>query len=639
MRPEKTANDVRDPREQAAQDIDTSLFQAEMAAAFRPIIAGFLLPCFAYYGVIASVQLVLRPHAYGLWQAALALATAAAALCLHRLLRRGDVGQFGQSMAVLAICGLIYANVTLSLFIEFDPVKLVYFVLLILLVSSAALSHAVIAIVCAVSLSTMFVFAYAAGPLVLFRFAFIGVAAAFASLGLAVLVRGALARAVTARLAAEQMRLRAEIQADRDPLTGLPNRRHFFARLEQSFADGAAGRNVCVGIVDLDGLKPVNDLYGHSVGDQLLIEFAARLRRACPPDCAVARLGGDEFAVALSRPLTQAGLRALGQSICRALREPYLISGIGVSMSASIGFAQFPENGLTVQAIYERADHALHRAKHGSRGEVEIFAPRHEAEMTNAGRIEQALRAADLEAELSVVFQPQHDLMTGRTSGFEALARWNSPSLGPVRPDLFITAAERGGLIEPITAILLKQSLRVAMTWPDDVSLSFNLSALDLISPRSIASIVRIVQESGIDPGRLMFEITETAVMNDFERARGSLQMLDALGCRIALDDFGSGYSSFAYIHRFPLHRIKTDRSFITRLHDDEAVGRNIIRAIADLSANLGVECLAEGVETEDELQVVRASGIRFVQGYYFARPLAAQDLQPFLERPPRRQA
>jgi predicted signal transduction protein with EAL and GGDEF domain len=169
-------------------------------------------------------------------------------------------------------------------------------------------------------------------------------------------------------------------------------------------------------------------------------------------------------------------------------------------------------------------------------------------------------------------------------------------------------------------------ALAAAVTWPAEVSLSFNLSALDLVSNRSIGNICRIVRDSGIDPERLAFEITETVVMTDFERARDSLVVLAGMGCRIALDDFGSGYSSFAYIHRFPLHRIKTDRCFVTRLAEDDAIGHTILRAIADLSANIGVECLAEGVETQEELRTVRSAGIRYVQGYLFGKPMSAAE-------------
>lgn len=226
--------------------------------------------------------------------------------------------------------------------------------------------------------------------------------------------------------------------------------------------------------------------------------------------------------------------------------------------------------------------------------------------------------------ELYLDFQPQFDILTERTSGFEALARWASPTLGTVNPGLFIAAAERTGMIERITGILLQKAIAAALTWPPKVSLSFNLSPVDLVSPRSIANVTRIVRESGIAPERLTFEITETMVMSDFECARESLVALADMGCRIALDDFGSGYSSFAYIHRFPLHRLKTDRCFVTQLADESASGFGILLAIAELCANLGLECLAEGVETEEEMRSVRQAGVRFVQGYLYGRPMNA---------------
>jgi predicted signal transduction protein with EAL and GGDEF domain len=204
--------------------------------------------------------------------------------------------------------------------------------------------------------------------------------------------------------------------------------------------------------------------------------------------------------------------------------------------------------------------------------------------------------------------------------------------LGIVGPQHFIPAAERSGLIEQLTAVILYKALAAAAAWPAHLRLSVNLSALDLMSPRSITDICRIVGESGFDPERLTFEITETAIMSDIQKAKASLEVLSNLGCRIALDDFGSGYSSFAYIHRLPLNRIKMDRNFVTRLSEEEKVSRDIIRAIADLCANLGVECLAEGVETEAELMAVRQAGVRYVQGYYFGRPKSAADALLYLE-------
>ncbi|SSC69693.1 unnamed protein product [Ciceribacter sp. T2.26MG-112.2] len=595
----------------------------EMARAFQPIIRAFLVPVFLFYLFIGIPHLLLRSPADAALLFSLSTLTAAIALYLRRSLRLEEAGFARLELIGAGVLLLIYLNTCAVLYVDFHPSNLIYFLLLMMLASTVGISNRVVAGVSVITLATMLALAYLLGPDSFFYFSFVSLAGAFSAIGLAVLMRGAISKAVRSRLLAERLRERAERQADFDALTGLPNRRNFFATLEQLIGDERAlSAGLQVGIIDLDGFKPVNDLYGHAVGDDLLVEVGRRIRQTCPPDHLVARLGGDEFALAIGRPLTEDGLIRLGSAICETLRRPFVVSGVDISISASVGFARYPENGQTVRQIYERADHALYRAKRQTRGDVVVFSECHEAEMSDLGRIEQALRSCDLVKELSLAFQPQFDLMRQRISGFEALARWESAALGKVSPDLLIAAAERTGMMERVTGVLLEKALAAAAAWPKEISLSFNLSVIDLVSSRSIGNIARIVDDSGIDPERLVFEITETAVMTDFERARDSLGVLAARGCRIALDDFGSGYSSFAYIHRFPLHRIKTDRCFLTRLAEDDAVGRTLLRAIADLSANLGLECLAEGVETQEELRTVQSAGIRYVQGYLFGKPM-----------------
>lgn len=635
---------VLDDSDEAVVDLSSETLREEMARAFRPVIRGFLIPAAGYYGLLTIFHLFLQDSEHFYKLGTLSLVTCVVGLYLHQKWLVRDGGYRRLEITNLVMNLLMYLNITAALLIDFVPEKLVYFVLAIPLFATSGISVRVIVASCMLSFATLFWFANRAGPEIFFQYTVIGLGGTFAALCMGLLMRGAILKAVRARLVADLLRARAEFQADIDSLTGLPNRRHFFSTLEAMVsAAPESGTPVFVGIIDLDGFKPVNDLHGHAIGDALLVEVGQRIRTVCPPAYVVARLGGDEFALAIPKTLTRDTLNSIGRDICDRLRQPFVISGIGISISASVGFAHYPTNGETVRQIYERADHALSCAKRAGRGGVVIFSRRHEAEMNDFGRIDQTLRSSDLCKELAVLFQPQYDLMRQKIVGFEALARWNSETLGTVSPALFIAAAERSGLIEHMTGILLKKALATAVTWPDDIRLSFNLSAVDLVSPRSIANIVRIIHESGFAPERLIFEITETSMMTDFERARGSLGILDAMGCQIALDDFGSGYSSFAYIHRFPLHRIKMDRCFVTGLKEDEAVGRNIIRAIADLSANLGVACLAEGVETEAELRAVQAAGIRYVQGYYYGRPMAADDVTDRLaaqdDTPPQEEA
>ncbi|TWF54756.1 diguanylate cyclase/phosphodiesterase [Neorhizobium alkalisoli] len=612
--------------------LSQSVLQREVSKAFRPIVRGFMLPVVAFYTIVIIPNFLLSP----LWEAtrmsSLSLLTALAALVCRSLLRSPDVS-FARLEAVgAAMLLLIYANCCNVVYVLFQAPNLIYFLLLFIVTAAVAVSIRLIVAISLVVLATMLAVAYAMSPEVLLTYAFASVAAALAAGGLAIMTRGAVMKTVRARLLADRLRSRAEVLADHDALTGLPNRRCFFSCIEKAIARDDAPAVFHLALIDLDGFKPVNDLYGHAIGDELLVEVARRIRFACAGEDMVSRLGGDEFAIAVSRRLSLAELEMFGARICETLRQPFVLSGIRISVTGSIGIAHYPENGRDLRQIYERADHALYRAKRDRRGRTVIFSSEHEAELSGNGRIEQALRTADLDAEFSVMFQPQHDLMRARTTGFEALARWNSPILGFVGPQHFIAAAERCGLIEQLTAVLLRKALSAAAGWPEHVRLSVNLSALDLMSSRSIDDICRIVGESGFDPERLTFEITETSIMHDIEKAKTSLDILSGLGCRIALDDFGSGYSSFAYIHRLPLNRIKMDRNFVTRLSEEEKVSRDIIRAIAELCANLGVECLAEGVETESELMAVRLAGVRYIQGYYFGRPQTAADALAHLE-------
>ncbi|MBV2186612.1 MAG: diguanylate cyclase, partial [Rhizobium sp.] len=505
-------------------ELSAEMIREATARTFAPIIRGFLVPVCVFYVVICIPHLVLRAPADAVLQFSLSALTAAVAFFLRKSLRIKEVSFERLEVIGSVVLMLIYANTCALLYVDFHPANLIYFLLLMMLSSTVGISIRVVAGVSAVTLVTMLVFAFVMGREPFFYYSFVSLAGAFCAIGLATLMRGAILKAVRSRLLAERLRERAERQADFDALSGLPNRRSYFANLEQMMA--APDASVHVGIIDLDGFKPVNDLYGHAVGDDLLVEVAARIRNTCPPAYLVARLGGDEFALAIDRPMSQDSLTRLGSAICEALRRPFSISGISIAISGSIGFAHYPSNGETAREIYERADHALYCAKRATRGDVVIFTERHEAEMNDYGLIEQTLRNADLVKELYLDFQPQFDILKQRTSGFEALGRWASPTLGTVSPGLFIAAAERTGMIERVTGILLQKALAAAVTWPAGISLSFNLSPLDLVSPRSIANVMRIVRESGIAPERLTFEITETMVMSDFECARGSLVAL-----------------------------------------------------------------------------------------------------------------
>ena len=427
------------------------------------------------------------------------------------------------------------------------------------------------------------------------------------------------------RLSRENLRL-----ANLDTLTELPNRRSFFTTLDQAADEAAAGgRPFVVGLVDLDGFKPVNDAHGHGAGDAVLQEAARRLQDVVGEAGVVARIGGDEFGLVL-RGTT--GLMSTGEAICGALAAPFRLPHGGTAqIGASIGFAACPEAGHKAAQLVERADYALYYAKANSRGGAVLFTEEHERLLRTQSVIEQALRHADLAREMSLVFQPIVDVRRGRTVAFEALARWTSPELGPISPAVFVPIAERSGLITRITAVLFGQALAAARAWPDRVALSFNLSMADIASPQAAAGIVAAIRASGLAPGRVILEVTETALIQDVAQAQTVLETLKASGIAIALDDFGTGYSSLSYVHRLPLDKLKIDRSFVSEVTSDPA-SRDIITSIAALARNLRLDCVVEGIETGEQARLLEGLGFVLMQGYHFHRPMGFCDTLRYLD-------
>ncbi|CAL8477454.1 putative bifunctional diguanylate cyclase/phosphodiesterase [Caballeronia sp. S22] len=425
---------------------------------------------------------------------------------------------------------------------------------------------------------------------------------------------------------AELLRLSEENSslANLDSLTGLPNRRRFFGELNALVPrDNPGSLRYAVGVIDLDGFKQINDLYGHAAGDRVLEEAGCRLLALSRPHITLARLGGDEFGL-LIRDLTDVQeLVLLGTAICEALRRPYVWLGATLSLSGSIGLAIFPEGGETPDQLFEHADYALYFAKTHRRGGITIFSHEHESQIRKFGEIEQALRHADLEREMSLHFQPIVDVTTARIISFEALARWQSPILGAVPPSLFIKVAERSHLIHTLTEVLLGKALRIMKAGAVEARVSFNLSALDLASPDALERLISMIRKSGVAPDRLTFEVTETAVINDFEQAQQALKALKTLGAHISLDDFGTGFSSLNCIHRLPLDKIKVDRSFIADIETNVGA-RDIVRSIVDLCRSLSLACVIEGVETPAQVEVLRQLGCEVMQGFHFGRPSAA---------------
>jgi diguanylate cyclase (GGDEF)-like protein len=419
--------------------------------------------------------------------------------------------------------------------------------------------------------------------------------------------------------------------ANLDSLTDLPNRRAFFAHLDEVFAVAKSeGQRLALGVIDLDGFKPVNDLYGHAVGDRLLTAVAQRLAAYRPEQIFMSRLGGDEFAYIIVGAPSDAALIEQGEELAALLQASFSLPDASIQISGSIGIAAYPEMASDPTDLFERADYALYNGKSARRGGAILFSADHAARINRNARIEQALKGADLEHELSVVFQPIVDIRSQTTIGFEALARWNSPVLGHVSPGEFIPVAERAGIIGSLTRPLLKKALTAAGHWPAGVRLSFNLSAYDLNAAESALAIVAIVENGGFDPHLLDLEITETAFTHDCEQVQRSVEMLRLLGCGISLDDFGTGYSSLSRLHALPLTKIKIDRSFITGLHKSPA-SIKIVRSLLALSRDMGLDCVIEGVETDEEMAALRQLGGLMVQGYFFSPPILEEQVGSYL--------
>ncbi|HYJ84156.1 MAG TPA: EAL domain-containing protein [Allosphingosinicella sp.] len=406
-----------------------------------------------------------------------------------------------------------------------------------------------------------------------------------------------------------------------DALTGLPNRAVFADHLAGTVAKADEGADpVAVLCIDLDGFKAVNDIYGHPAGDALLVAAAQRLRAAVRGHELVARLGGDEFAVVQAGGEQPGHAGLLAGRIVEALAEPFALGSDTVRISASIGVALFPADAADPESLVKNADMALYRAKAEGRGTARFY----EAAMDEALRQRRQL-AADLgqaigRGELCVHYQPLADLGSGRILGFEALLRWTHGRLGEIGPATFIPLAEESGLILRLGQWVLREACAEAARWTPALKLSVNLSPLQFTQSDLAAEVEAVLAETGLDPDRLELEVTEGLLIKDADKAIAILERLKALGVQISMDDFGTGYSSLSYFRMFPFDKVKIDQSFIRDMIDNPQA-RAIIRSVIGLGQGLGMPVVAEGVETEEQLEALRAEGCDQVQGYWISRP------------------
>ncbi|ONF96067.1 EAL domain-containing protein [Sphingomonas jeddahensis] len=427
--------------------------------------------------------------------------------------------------------------------------------------------------------------------------------------------------------AARQAEIHLHRLARYDSLTGLANRDVMQQSLIEALRSAARRKeHLTLALLDLDHFKAVNDTLGHPVGDALLKLVASRLKETVGNLGRVGRIGGDEFEIILPNIYDEEDLGAFCKRVITSLSKPYYIGSDVISIGATIGLAVSGYDVTDADEIVRNADLALYSAKAAGRGTFKFFAPEMLADAQERRNMEFDLRSALAENQFSVVYQPSVHIGTQRLSGFEALIRWNHPDRGPVSPDVFIPLAEEIGLIAPIGEWVLRAACAEAASWPQDLRVAVNLSPLQCSSASLPALIAGVLSSTGLPANRLELEITEGVVLANNEQTYSNIASLKSLGVKIALDDFGTGYSSLGYLRTVAFDKIKIDKSFVAGAVAPGSKNAPIIRAVVSLASELGMESTAEGVESQDELALVRQLGCDYVQGYIYGKPMAATE-------------
>jgi diguanylate cyclase (GGDEF)-like protein len=424
---------------------------------------------------------------------------------------------------------------------------------------------------------------------------------------------------------------RVQFLAYFDPLTGLPNRTLLRDRLTTALAGAPRrGDKVALLFLDLDRFKVVNDSLGHSCGDLLLKDVAERLKKWARQQDTVARLGGDEFLIVLNNVKDVADAAVAAQRFMDAMAAEFTLQGHSFSVSCSLGISIFPEHGTDVETLMKNADAAMYSAKDNGRANFRFFTEEMNAQGVERLRLESSLRQALGKNELFLMYQPQMDIATGRITGLEALLRWQHPELGLVPPDRFIRIAENSGLIIPIGEWVLRTACSQSRKWQEEglpaVQIAVNVSAVQFRQENFCELIRRVLHETGLAPKYLELEITESLLLSNADVMFSVFQELKAIGLRLAIDDFGTGYSSLSYLKKFPVNKLKIDRSFIRDVPvnaDDTA----ITTAIISMAKSLNLKVIAEGVENEAQLSFLRAHQCDEIQGYYFSKPLPVAEV------------
>ena len=427
-----------------------------------------------------------------------------------------------------------------------------------------------------------------------------------------------------------------------DALTSLPNRSLLNAKLKSAIerAGEGVGHQFAVLFLDLDRFKNINDSLGHTIGDQLLVTIARRLEHSVREMDTVARLGGDEFAILLEGIKSSSDATYMAERLQRELSSPFTLGGHEVFTTASIGIALGETGYEQPEDILRDADTAMYRAKESGKARFEVFDTSMHARASNLLRLENDLRRALEREEFRVCYQPIVALETGHIAGFEALVRWQHPERGFISPAEFISVAEDTNLIIPLGLWVLDEACRQMVRWQwqsaanKSLTLSVNLSGKQFTQPDLVERIESILDETGLDPRRLKLEITESVVMENAESAIAMLVRLKALGVQLSIDDFGTGYSSLSYLHRFPIDTLKIDRSFVN-LMNEGAENSEIVRTIRTLAGNMGMEVVAEGIETLGQLNQLMELKCEYGQGYLFSKPLETEAAETLLAKRP----
>jgi diguanylate cyclase (GGDEF)-like protein/PAS domain S-box-containing protein len=433
-----------------------------------------------------------------------------------------------------------------------------------------------------------------------------------------------------------------------DALTGLANRQSFLDHVDLEIARcSGSARRLGVLFMDLDGFKAINDTMGHGAGDQVLRWAADRLRQALRPgdmvscvattgDVELARLGGDEFTALIVDIVWPEDALAVAKRVLQMMRQPFNLNGRSVLLTASIGIAVFPEDGVDGVTLLKHADTAMYHAKEVGRDNCQYYSAVLTEKAVKRLELEGSLRQALQRSEFHLMFQPQLDVATGRIVAAEALIRWDHPTRGTVSPLEFIPVAEENGLIVPIGQWVLRSACVEAARWQRqglDLRVAVNLSPLQFKDPELLASVRRALEQTGLPPQRLELEITEGALMTESSQTLATLNALRDLGVSVSLDDFGTGYSSMSYLKRLPLSTLKIDRSFVEGLpHQEESMA--IVRAILSLAKSLGFSVTAEGVETPEQARSLKHMSCDMVQGFLFSKPVTAGDIVELMADP-----